>query len=341
MLLGFFETNINGREVIAHLGDTGAFHTSLHLFLDENTGLYVSFNSGGEQGAVERRPDRAVRAVRRPLFPRPAGARSAGRSDGRRRAKHAQMMAGNWIASRRAETSFLSITQLLGQTSSRPVGEGELVTPPGSDADRPPGRMGRGRAVRLARPQQRPARSPPWSRMARSSGSACRSCRPSRCSSGRRSTRTRALLMPLLLTQPRDPAAHRPALAGPLAGPPLPQGDLRADRARPARLPAVACRGAGDPAGPGRLGDASSRLLFGDLTNLGGAFDPIIVAAAGPDLHRLLRRAGGVRLVSRGRSGAASGAGGPRSGASRSSSPATGRDLGRPRFPPAQLGTNY
>ena len=33
MALGFFETDINGREVIAHLGDTGAFHTSLHLFL--------------------------------------------------------------------------------------------------------------------------------------------------------------------------------------------------------------------------------------------------------------------------------------------------------------------
>src|SRR5205823_5029579 len=44
MELGFFETNINGREVIAHLGDTEAFHTSLHLFLNENVGFYVSFN---------------------------------------------------------------------------------------------------------------------------------------------------------------------------------------------------------------------------------------------------------------------------------------------------------
>ena len=51
MRLGFFETNINGREVIAHLGDTGAFHSSLHLFLNENTGLYLSLNSGGENGA--------------------------------------------------------------------------------------------------------------------------------------------------------------------------------------------------------------------------------------------------------------------------------------------------
>src|ERR1700760_1208036 len=52
MELGFFETNINGREVIAHLGDTEYFHTSLHLFLKEGVGFYVSFNSPGKAGAV-------------------------------------------------------------------------------------------------------------------------------------------------------------------------------------------------------------------------------------------------------------------------------------------------
>jgi hypothetical protein len=31
MELGYFETNVNGREVIGHLGDTEFFHTSLHL----------------------------------------------------------------------------------------------------------------------------------------------------------------------------------------------------------------------------------------------------------------------------------------------------------------------
>src|SRR6202007_1432947 len=52
MELGFFETNINGREVIAHLGDTQNFHTSLHLFLKEGVGFYVSFNSLGKEGAA-------------------------------------------------------------------------------------------------------------------------------------------------------------------------------------------------------------------------------------------------------------------------------------------------
>ena len=52
MELGFFETNVNGREVIGHLGDTDYFHTSLHLFVKENVGLYVSFNSTGTDGAA-------------------------------------------------------------------------------------------------------------------------------------------------------------------------------------------------------------------------------------------------------------------------------------------------
>jgi CubicO group peptidase (beta-lactamase class C family) len=52
MLLGFYETNRNGRRVIAHGGDTQWFHTYLHLFIDDGVGIYMSFNSSGEQGAV-------------------------------------------------------------------------------------------------------------------------------------------------------------------------------------------------------------------------------------------------------------------------------------------------
>jgi CubicO group peptidase (beta-lactamase class C family) len=129
MLLGFFETNVNGREVIAHLGDTGAFHTSLHLFIDDNTGLYASFNSGGEQGAVN--------GVRIALFDQFADRYFPGRPDNRRvpteaARQHAQAMAGNWVASRRPDSSFLSVASLLGQTTLSTNARGELVTPPGS-----------------------------------------------------------------------------------------------------------------------------------------------------------------------------------------------------------------
>ena len=51
MALGFYQHDINGQRVIAHGGDTVAFHSDLHLFLDEGVGLYVSFNSAGKEGA--------------------------------------------------------------------------------------------------------------------------------------------------------------------------------------------------------------------------------------------------------------------------------------------------
>ena len=128
MALGFFETDINGRDVIAHLGDTGAFHSSLHLFLDDATGLYASFSSGGEQGAVN--------GVRISLFEQFADRYFPAEPDPRRvpaevAAEHARMMAGNWIPSRRAESSFLNITQFIGQTEVSVGPDGELVLPPG------------------------------------------------------------------------------------------------------------------------------------------------------------------------------------------------------------------
>ena len=75
MELGFFETNINGREVIGHLGDTEFFHTSLHLFMNEGVGIYFSFNSPGKEA---HRPDVAhvvVRRFRRSLLPSERGGR--------------------------------------------------------------------------------------------------------------------------------------------------------------------------------------------------------------------------------------------------------------------------
>jgi hypothetical protein len=128
MMLGFFETNINGRRVIAHLGDTQAFHTSLHLFLDENTGLYLSLNSGGKQGAAN--------GGRVTLFEQFANRYFPGRADTRRVAEnvareHAQLMAGNWTASRRPDRNFLNISELLGQTTVTVGRNGELVTPAG------------------------------------------------------------------------------------------------------------------------------------------------------------------------------------------------------------------
>jgi CubicO group peptidase (beta-lactamase class C family) len=127
MELGFFETNINGREVIAHLGDSQNFHTSLHLFLKENTGFYVSFNSAGKEGAAHK--------LRLALFADfadryfPGGPHTTARVDEATAKQHAQLLAGNWVASRGSQTTFLSAIGLIGQTKVGVGAKGELVVP--------------------------------------------------------------------------------------------------------------------------------------------------------------------------------------------------------------------
>ena len=124
MELGFFETNVNGRQVNAHLGDTQGFHTSLHLFMDERVGLFVSFNSSGKEGAVGTLrgtlfhdfADRYFPDAPRDAFVQTKTAK-----------QHAAMMSGQWLVSRRWESSFLKVAGLLGQPTVSSDDKGHLI----------------------------------------------------------------------------------------------------------------------------------------------------------------------------------------------------------------------
>ena len=126
MELGFFETNINGREVIGHLGDLSNFHTSLHLFMNEGVGLYVSFNSAGKEGSAHTLRSALFTDFADRYFP---AAQADGRVDARTAAAHAHAMAGLWENSRRSESSFLALAALLGQSSVAVGPKGELLIP--------------------------------------------------------------------------------------------------------------------------------------------------------------------------------------------------------------------
>ena len=126
MELGFFETNVNGREVIGHLGDTDAFHTSLHLFLKEGVGLYVSFNSPGKDGAAHGLRGALFEDFADRYFP---GTESEAPLDAKTAALHAAMLTGSWAVSRGSQSNFLAIVGLLGQTKVSVGGKGELVVP--------------------------------------------------------------------------------------------------------------------------------------------------------------------------------------------------------------------
>src|SRR5207249_8564166 len=112
MVLGFYETNRNGRRAIAHGGDTYWFHSDLHLFIDDGVGIYISMNSAGKEGATS--------AVRSALFEQFAdrylpGETSDGHVDPKVAMEHARLMAGHYDNSRRSETNFLSLLGLIDQ----------------------------------------------------------------------------------------------------------------------------------------------------------------------------------------------------------------------------------
>jgi CubicO group peptidase (beta-lactamase class C family) len=127
MELGFFETNLNGREVIAHLGDTQCFHTSLHLFLKEGVGFYVSFNTPGKAGAVGGLRGALFEDFADRYFP--AAETAATAVDAKTSAEHAAMLKGHWVNSRGSQSSFLAAVGLFGQTKAGVNAKGELAVP--------------------------------------------------------------------------------------------------------------------------------------------------------------------------------------------------------------------
>ena len=128
MELGFFQTSINGRNVIGHLGDTEGFHSSLHLYMNDGVGLYLSLNSGGREGAAGVLRTALFRDFSDRYLPA-ATAPADGRVDAKTAAEHAKAMAGTWDVSRRADSTFLALFYALGQTKVAVGPKGELVVP--------------------------------------------------------------------------------------------------------------------------------------------------------------------------------------------------------------------
>ena len=136
MELGFFETNINGREVIGHLGDTEYFHTSLHLFMKENVGIYFSFNSAGREAIVQTLRSSVFEDFADRYFP--AASATDALVDEKTAAEHAALMVGNWQNSRTSWTSPLNVLQLISQTKIGLTEKGGLLLPELLDAGHQP-----------------------------------------------------------------------------------------------------------------------------------------------------------------------------------------------------------
>lgn len=126
MALGFYEQWKNGHRAIAHGGDTGLFHSYLWLFPDADVGVYISMNSGGQQGAAG--------AVRSALFQGFVdrylpGKAAATRVDAATAKQHAAMMVGNYAGSRGSFTNFMSLFGLVGQAKIAVGEDGRIQLP--------------------------------------------------------------------------------------------------------------------------------------------------------------------------------------------------------------------
>ncbi len=126
MLLGFYQNNINGHRVITHAGDTNWFHAELNLFPDEGVGLYLSLNSVGKDGAAGPIRSMLFKQFSDRYFPGPL---PEGEVDEKTARQNAPLMAGRYILTRRAHTSFLSLSNLLGQLKVIANADGTIGVP--------------------------------------------------------------------------------------------------------------------------------------------------------------------------------------------------------------------
>jgi CubicO group peptidase (beta-lactamase class C family) len=128
MLLGFYQENYAGQRIIAHGGDTVFFHSNVSLLMDQNVGVYISFNSGGSGSPVAAllRWEFMEQFVNR-YFPRPSASGELTALDTAR--AHGAALAGDYESARRAETNPLLVAYFLGQTTVSMLPNGDLVGP--------------------------------------------------------------------------------------------------------------------------------------------------------------------------------------------------------------------
>ena len=127
MMLGFYETTVNGHRAIAHGGDTMYFHSDLELFLDDGVGIFVSMNSSGRDGATGVIRGALVRGFADRYLPGPKTRAPA--LDAAQAKLHAQQMVGHYDSSRRPQSSLLSLVNMLGQVKVVANEDGTLSVP--------------------------------------------------------------------------------------------------------------------------------------------------------------------------------------------------------------------
>ncbi|WP_372783190.1 serine hydrolase domain-containing protein [Phenylobacterium sp.] len=123
MALGFYHEDRNGHVIVGHGGDTVAFHSDLHLLLNDGVGFFISMNSAGKGGLVQNVRETLLSSFMDRYYPAPEAPLPTAAT-----AKaHAAMMQGVYWSSRRVDTGFLRVLNLLGQMKVAANKDGTLV----------------------------------------------------------------------------------------------------------------------------------------------------------------------------------------------------------------------
>ncbi|HKZ09881.1 MAG TPA: serine hydrolase domain-containing protein [Rhodanobacteraceae bacterium] len=121
---GFYRENRNGLRIIGHGGDTLAFHSDLHLLLDKDIGIFMSFNSAGKapNGTAEGVRTELFRAFLDRYFPFSAPQEKTLAS-----AKADAARVAGWYWASRREDSALRLIFSLGQAKVAALPNGDIT----------------------------------------------------------------------------------------------------------------------------------------------------------------------------------------------------------------------
>jgi CubicO group peptidase (beta-lactamase class C family) len=111
MSLGFYGEDRNNHRIIGHAGDLISFHADLHLLLDDHVGLFIAMNSLGNDVASSALRTALFQGFVDRYFPAPLPEEPTLATA----TAHGKLIAGQYVISRRAQSSFASLGNLLGQ----------------------------------------------------------------------------------------------------------------------------------------------------------------------------------------------------------------------------------
>jgi CubicO group peptidase (beta-lactamase class C family) len=123
--LGFYQQDMNGHRAVGHGGDTNMFHSELILLPDDGVGLYVSVNSPGRHDQGKWLRERLYQGFADRYLPDTRPPAGPGVDQATAQA-HALMMAGAYRNTRREDSTFLSVLQLLSPLRVHAIDGGRL-----------------------------------------------------------------------------------------------------------------------------------------------------------------------------------------------------------------------